>query len=98
MRMFATINRLFDREAIILMYHRIARPETDLWELAISPENFETQLKILKRTNLVVPISEIAKSLKEKKATRKRVAITFDDGYMDNFYTAKPLLEYYSIP
>ena len=33
-----------------------------------------------------------------RKISRRSIVITFDDGYADNLYNAKPLLERYKIP
>jgi len=93
-----TIKYIFNRDAMILMYHRIASPVVDPWQLAVSAENFEQHLKILQGKNIVKPLPEIIEQLKKKTLNRKCIAITFDDGYADNFHTAKPLLEKYELP
>ncbi|WP_157593165.1 polysaccharide deacetylase family protein [Rufibacter tibetensis] len=80
------------------MYHRIATPESDIWDIAVSPSNFEQQLTFLKRHFNVIPLSELAEVVARKKIKRKTVSITFDDGYVDNYVTAKPLLEKYGLP
>jgi peptidoglycan/xylan/chitin deacetylase (PgdA/CDA1 family) len=38
------------------------------------------------------------KQLKEKKIKENCIAISFDDGYTDNYFIAKPLLEKYNLP
>lgn len=93
-----TIKYIFRREAMILMYHRIASPVVDPWQLAVSAENFEQHLKILQGINMVKPLPQIIEQLKKKTLDRKCIAITFDDGYADNYHTARPLLEKYELP
>ena len=92
------IRHLFRRKAIVLMYHRIATVDIDPWELAVSPENFEEQLKVLKQLYKPVPVSELVTQLYSGSILPKSVCLTFDDGYRDNYLIAKPLLERYKCP
>jgi peptidoglycan/xylan/chitin deacetylase (PgdA/CDA1 family) len=92
------IKNLFAHKAIVLMYHRIAERESDVWELAVSAYRFEQHLKILKKMRNVVPLQELANSVSSRRLLKNSIAITFDDGYIDNFKVAKPLLEKYGIP
>jgi peptidoglycan/xylan/chitin deacetylase (PgdA/CDA1 family) len=95
---FTKIKKIFEHKAIVLMYHRVAEPESDVWELAVSPEQFEQHLKILKKMGNVVPLQRLTDSLNSHNFLKNSIAITFDDGYIDNFKAAKPLLEKYKIP
>lgn len=83
---------------VILMYHQVATPPCDPWQLAVSPENFEAQLSILKKNFNVVSLDEMIRNLKGLPFGRRMIAITFDDGFRDNYYTAAPLLEKYKLP
>ena len=47
---------------------------------------------------LVRPLSHINKLIQNKNNTHPSLFITFDDGYMDNFLNAKPILEAYDLP
>ncbi|RDV16710.1 polysaccharide deacetylase family protein [Pontibacter diazotrophicus] len=85
-------------KALVLMYHRVAEPESDVWEVAVSSANFEQQLQVLKQYYRVVPLKEMVERLKNGVVERNTIAITFDDGYVDNYQTAKPLLEKYCLP
>ncbi|RNI24545.1 polysaccharide deacetylase family protein [Rufibacter latericius] len=90
--------KLFTNRAAVLMYHRIADPASDIWDIAVSPSNFEQQLAYLQKKCHVIPLSEMAERVATRKIKRNSVAITFDDGYVDNFTVAKPLLEKYNLP
>jgi peptidoglycan/xylan/chitin deacetylase (PgdA/CDA1 family) len=80
------------------MYHRVIDNNIDPWDIAVSPKNFEEHLKVLKDYN-VIPLSTLETILTKKKyIPRKTVAITFDDGYIDNYVNAKPLLEKHQLP
>ncbi|MHC2991880.1 hypothetical protein OB13_09840 [Pontibacter sp. HJ8] len=80
------------------MYHRVAELESDVWRLAVSPLHFEQQLQVLSKNWHVVPLVKLAEDLKNNKLKRNSVAITFDDGYADNFLAARPLLEHFQLP
>jgi peptidoglycan/xylan/chitin deacetylase (PgdA/CDA1 family) len=92
------LEKLFTSKAIILMYHSITEPDIDPWELAVSPSNFEQQLQVLQNSFKISSVSNIVISLQKGRLKNKTVALTFDDGYRDNFESAKPLLEKYNIP
>jgi peptidoglycan/xylan/chitin deacetylase (PgdA/CDA1 family) len=97
-RIINKIRNLFAHNAVVLMYHRIAEPESDVWGITVSPARFEDHLMVLKKTGKVVPLEQLADAVNAKSLPKNRIAITFDDGYLDNFKAAKPLLEKYGIP
>ena len=86
------------RKGLILLYHRIASDEIDPYRLCVSPHRFEAHLQMLQDIGRVVRLSEMAESVREGRITDRSIAVTFDDGYQDNYYTAKPLLEKYGVP
>jgi peptidoglycan/xylan/chitin deacetylase (PgdA/CDA1 family) len=86
------------KKAVVLMYHRIADLKRDPWQLAVSPEHFEQHLTAFKNKFNIITIPELAEQIENKSITSDSICLTFDDGYADNFYVAKPLLEKYSCP
>jgi peptidoglycan/xylan/chitin deacetylase (PgdA/CDA1 family) len=84
--------------AVILLYHRVAIPQADPWSICVSPQNFADQLEALRQSRRVVSLGQLVSELEERRLSPEAVAITFDDGYSDNFHTAKPLLERFSVP
>ncbi|NDK54533.1 polysaccharide deacetylase family protein [Pontibacter fetidus] len=92
------IRNIFAPRALVLLYHRVAAPVSDVWNCAVTPENFEQHLQLLKKNWQVVPLQTLVASLKRKTIPNKTIAITFDDGYADNYQVAKPLLEKYDLP
>src|SRR6186997_1628653 len=92
------LEKLFTGKAIILMYHSISEPDIDPWELTVSPSNFEQQLQVLQNSFKISSVTDIALSLRKGGVKNRAVALTFDDGYRDNFQIALPLLEKYNIP
>lgn len=86
------------KKALILMYHQVCEKRSDPWELAVYPDRFEQQLGRLKRKFDVVSIDELVHSLLQRTLRKNMVAITFDDGFADNYSNAAPLLEWYRLP
>lgn len=82
----------------ILMYHRVASPRIDPWGLAVRPDRFEQHLAVLRRTRLPLPMSEFVSRLQRGTLPDRAVAITFDDGYVDNLHEASPRLASAAVP
>jgi peptidoglycan/xylan/chitin deacetylase (PgdA/CDA1 family) len=87
----------FSGGALILGYHRIS-VQGDFYEVCVSPENFAEHLHELRKRTHPIRLSKLVQHLRDGSLPDKAVAITFDDGYTDNLYAAKPLLEKYEIP
>jgi len=83
----------------VLMYHRVLPEPDPKYKLAVSVRSFERQMKFLHdRHYNVVSIGELADILKKKSPIpRDTVAITFDDGYIDNYLYAFPILKKYGL-
>lgn len=96
--MLRKLFRAKKHQIVVLMYHRIAAPKTDPWQLAVTSENFEQHLEVLKKYHKVISIQELTKQIVNNKIEANSVCITFDDAYSDNYLYAKPLLEKYSFP
>lgn len=80
------------------MYHRVAQLHADPWQLAVSPANFEEQVKLLTENYNVVTPQQIIRQLEKKSISSNQVCISFDDGYLDNYSNAVPVLEKYQCP
>src|SRR5215207_9718003 len=90
--------RRFDNKGLILMYHRVAYLHSDPWNLAVTPQRFSQHLEILRQHTKPVSLRQLFEGLLNDNTDEYLVAITFDDGYADNLYNAKPLLERYNFP
>jgi peptidoglycan/xylan/chitin deacetylase (PgdA/CDA1 family) len=87
--------RRMNDKAVILMYHRV----TDDPDAGVTSRNFERQMRYIKENMNPVSVSDIAEWLRNgKQIPPKAVAITFDDGYEDNYTNAYPILKDFSIP
>lgn len=86
-------SNLLDPPIVILIYHRVTRLESDPQLLAVSPENFRSQMRFLKNNFPVLRFDEQWQSVREPS-----VVVTFDDGYADNALEALPIIEDEGVP
>jgi peptidoglycan/xylan/chitin deacetylase (PgdA/CDA1 family) len=80
------------------MYHRVTELDRDPWQLCVSPKHFDEHMKVLKKYGNLAQMQEMGRTLRSWSLGHKQIVVTFDDGYADNFYNAKPILERYKIP
>lgn len=88
----------FLRHSWVLMYHRIAEPLVDPWNLAVKTEIFEEQLAWLRKHRNILPLEAMVAAFKSGELRKRSIGVTFDDGYLDNMLVALPLLERYEMP
>ncbi len=82
----------------VLLYHRISEYSTDPQLLCVTPQNFNTHLAFLKNNYNLLRIDEwVSHLLNKRKFPERSVVLTFDDGYVDNYLFALPLLEQYKV-
>lgn len=85
----------FSSRGSILMYHSVGH--NDKFS-TVTPETFERQLTFLrKRGYTVLPLEEMIKRIQNKESLSRCIALTFDDGYEDFYFTVFPLLERYKM-
>lgn len=82
----------------ILMYHRVVDIDLDPWNLAVSPALFEQQMARLQTERSPLPLTEFVQRLTDRTIPENAVAVTFDDGYLDNLLVAKPILMRHGVP
>lgn len=85
---------------VSLNYHRIGQAQNcplDPELVSATPEQFEAQLRYLKLHFDVIRVGDIADVLRPG-SRRRAVLITFDDGYLDNYEVAFPLLKQEGVP
>ncbi|HEX8090631.1 MAG TPA: polysaccharide deacetylase family protein, partial [Blastocatellia bacterium] len=97
-RIAGRIANHLSHRAIILLYHRIAEPANDPWQLSVTPRHFAEHLEVLRNRGYVMPLQKLVKSLDDGDLPRRGAVITFDDGYADNLINAKPILEKHAAP
>ncbi len=87
--------------APILMYHYISDPppgsDKYRWSLSVTPANFDAQMSYLKQAGYhTVTLYNLYDYLVQgKPLPEKPIILTFDDGYVDAFDLAMPILRKY---
>ena len=93
---------------LVLNYHRIGTPDDslfdhDLW--SATQGDFDQQVRLLASGFDVIGLSDLRSALDDLRTgtgrawqTRRFAMITFDDGYLDNFEQAFPVLESHNVP
>lgn len=96
---FSNIKKMFrPARAVVLMYHRIAEPVMDPWQLAVSPQHFKEHLEVLAETGKVISTDQLIENVINKNVESDCYCITSDDAYEDNFVNALPVLERLKCP
>lgn len=80
----------------VLLYHRVSDDMRD--NLTVGVEQFEKQMAWIRANYPVVSLEDIVAGNIPKNATRPVVAVTFDDGYRDNYEHASPILLQHRVP
>jgi peptidoglycan/xylan/chitin deacetylase (PgdA/CDA1 family) len=93
------INHLPQRDQLVVLnYHRIGNADDDLFDpdlISASASELDDQVSYVKRHASLVTLEEalaFVEGAGSAKAPRCRVLITFDDGYLDNYEVAFPIL------
>lgn len=84
-------------EARVLYYHRI---DHEAHRSCVTPKAFREQMHYLRSEGYqIVPLATVAAKLEQATEFEPRtVAITFDDGFRDNYLNAFPVLSAFDIP
>jgi peptidoglycan/xylan/chitin deacetylase (PgdA/CDA1 family) len=89
---------VFQKKAMILIYHRVAEASVDPWALGVSPVHFAQQLQVLNTIANPLSLRDLVNAKSDRELPPRPVCITFDDGYADNLYAAKATLDAYHVP
>jgi peptidoglycan/xylan/chitin deacetylase (PgdA/CDA1 family) len=88
--------------AAVLMYHSVVeRPDETANTVRISQSraSFESQMSVLSRRFNPVSVEQVAEfASKGQSLPPRSVAVTFDDGFADNYGVVLPILSRYGIP
>ncbi|MCC6220643.1 MAG: polysaccharide deacetylase family protein [Deltaproteobacteria bacterium] len=87
----------------ILRYQRVIEPSRQPYPISVgqyvTPKTFEMHLRFLRKKCNVISLDSLLESLDNQKAIPKdTVVITIDDGYVDNYVYAFPLLQKHGLP
>lgn len=84
--------------AVILVYHRVANISLDPQLLCVTPQHFAQHLQHLREHYHPMNLQDLGQALFQGRIPRRAVIVTFDDGYADNLWNARPLLEKHEVP
>lgn len=80
---------------LVLMYHSVSPYDEDPFQVTITPQRFEQQMRWLRSRRLLgVSMGELLDAAAQGRA-RRMVGLTFDDGYQDFVTNAMPILQRY---
>jgi peptidoglycan/xylan/chitin deacetylase (PgdA/CDA1 family) len=94
---------MFSRSVLILAYHSVSadwRKQSDYIarDITTDSEIFEQHMRILRKEYNPVTLEEVSDWLRGTYSLPSRsVAVTFDDGFADNYEVAAPIMEKYGI-
>lgn len=92
-------NNIWTLRVPILMYHYISIPPTDAdiyrTDLSVTPENFREQMTYLAENGYTpIDLYQLSAAVtSQMELPEKPVILTFDDGYLDNYENAFPILQ-----
>lgn len=82
----------------ILIFHRVLSQVDPLRPDEPDQQRFEQVLRWVARWFCVLPLDEAAEHMARRSLPARALAITFDDGYEDNFTVALPVLQRLGLP
>jgi peptidoglycan/xylan/chitin deacetylase (PgdA/CDA1 family)/SAM-dependent methyltransferase len=82
----------------ILLYHRVAARGSDVHKLAIPPDEFRAQMDHVREHYVPMSLGEFVRAAQRHALPPGAIAVTFDDGYIDNLTTASPIVAERGIP
>jgi peptidoglycan/xylan/chitin deacetylase (PgdA/CDA1 family) len=95
--LFPFIQKRKNKNINILIYHRV-NDEYDLFFPATPINVFRKQMEYIRSRFFTFPLEEITERMKQKDVPDNSIVVTFDDGYLDNYENAFPVLKEFSIP
>jgi peptidoglycan/xylan/chitin deacetylase (PgdA/CDA1 family) len=88
---------LLRNAAVVVAFHRV-RDMAGSDGLTIGVDMFERYCRFFTRHFRVTSLPDLVHRLEQGRGLNRDLAITFDDGYRDNFENAVPVLEKLSLP
>ncbi|MCK5799686.1 MAG: polysaccharide deacetylase family protein, partial [Deltaproteobacteria bacterium] len=85
------------RGTMIYMLHQLTKEETPFRD-GIDVDLFDAFCRHLAAHYEVLPLEELERQRHSGKVPSRAVALTFDDGYADNYHLALPILRRYGLP
>jgi peptidoglycan/xylan/chitin deacetylase (PgdA/CDA1 family) len=83
----------------VLMYHAVVREPLPVPDWCfLSEDKFRDQMEAVARTGHACTLAEAVERLAAGSSDRPAIAVTFDDGFLNNYAVAFPILQHFEIP
>jgi peptidoglycan/xylan/chitin deacetylase (PgdA/CDA1 family) len=82
----------------ILLYHRVAALTPDVHRLCVTPANFRAHMAHLREHYVPISLEELAEGARRGRLPDDAVAVTLDDGCLDNLDAASEILLDLGVP
>ncbi len=88
------------KQQIIINFHGVSNIKGKRFNNRhLDSVEFEKLILYLKERYAIIPLKELFENYRsQKKVPKKTIAITFDDGYINNFTVALPILKKHNVP
>lgn len=83
---------------LVFVYHRICPSTNTHSYLSIQEDVFESHIKFIKNNFKVISLTDGLDRIANNDSRKIYAAINFDDGYMDNYLHAYPILKKHQVP
>lgn len=93
---FGLHRRLIGDRGVAVAFHRVSDAYRDA--LTCSVQDFESFCKFFRQHFAVIPLGEMVTRLERGQGLSGTLAVTFDDGYRDNYEYAAPVLRSLELP
>jgi methionyl-tRNA formyltransferase len=84
------------QRVIILLYHRVSDEFRD--SVTIGIERFDQHMAFISKHYTLVSLKQVVEGEIPRNASKPVLAVSFDDGYLDNFENAAPILLKHQVP
>lgn len=94
--LFRFLNR---KKVVVILYHGVVEKELNplVWQIPV--QRFEQQIEYISKKYRVLPLTTVVEKLiNNEKLPDYSLAITFDDGFKNNYSTAFPILKRFNLP
>jgi peptidoglycan/xylan/chitin deacetylase (PgdA/CDA1 family) len=88
--------RLLGDRGVVVAFHRVTDAYQD--SLTCSVKDFESFCAFFRQYFTVIPLAEMVERLERSQPLSGTLAVTFDDGYRDNYEFAAPVLRAFALP
>jgi peptidoglycan/xylan/chitin deacetylase (PgdA/CDA1 family) len=93
---YAPFRFVITPRVVVLLYHSVSDVIRD--NLTVGIAQFARQMEMLRNNCVVRTVNEVLAFYQIPASSKPQVCVTFDDGYLDNYEHAVPILERYGIP